>query len=610
MLIYRKLVLFCLLLTAGSAMAQQKLKFSVASFEADPFDMTAQNEQYEKMDGNGSLYAIIKVTSNNPDDQLKAYNFNFGNLRSIVEQHDQELWVYVQRNAKMVTISRQGYVTVSRYDLKTTIEEGKVYVMKLSPKAEKIYTQMVMFSVEPKDCKAMVMVKATNSTAAEEDVLGITDESGSIAKSLPFGNYTYRVVAEGYYSSKGQFTLRDVAETLKETVTLKPKFATIVLRVNAQADIYVNGELKGRSMWKGRLNSGSYQVECRMDNHRNSLQDITIEDNTDKTFYLTAPVPITGMLAVVTQPLGATFSVDGEKIGSTPQQIPNLLIGEHSITLRKEGYEELTQAFYVKENETISLNLTMRKTPDNAVKTNELQSRNETDLTFRVKDVEFVMKKVDRGTYPFFADSIKSTPVTLTKDYWIGETEVTQDLWYAVMGELPERVNTAIGKGEKYPVYWISWDDCQEFIKKLNKLTKNRFRLPTSAEWKIAALGGKYTKRYRYAGSKLIDEIAWYAENSCRAVHEVKGKKANELGIYDMSGNVAEWCYDYGEKGRGYGGTDPTGPVSGTRRIYRGGGWNQNASFCTTSYVGWMNPSNKSVALGLRLAISEIAQKD
>ena len=130
----QKVLLALLMVLFGSLAveAQQKQKFSIANFELDPFDTTPQNKLYEKIDGSAFRYAIIKVNSTTPDDNLKAYNFNFGNLKSIVEQHDNELWVYMQKNAKLVTISREGYMTINKYDLKTTIEEGKAYLMTLN----------------------------------------------------------------------------------------------------------------------------------------------------------------------------------------------------------------------------------------------------------------------------------------------------------------------------------------------------------------------------------------------------------------------------------------------------------------------------------------------
>ena len=125
-------LLLFLITSISSAFAQQRLKFRVVDFSYDAFDQTARNERFKKIDGSGSPYAIVKVCSDNSDDDLRDYRFNFGNMNHIVEDHDGELWLYVQKNAKIVTISRSGYATLHHYDLNTTIESGKTYRLKLS----------------------------------------------------------------------------------------------------------------------------------------------------------------------------------------------------------------------------------------------------------------------------------------------------------------------------------------------------------------------------------------------------------------------------------------------------------------------------------------------
>ena len=323
----RILLLLFLLADIANVYAQQKQIFSVASFEVDQFDVTARDEKHKKVDGNGSLYAIIKVTSNNPNDNLAEYSFNFGNMRHEVVDKNGELWVYVQRNAKMVTISRQGYVTIRKYDLKTTIEEGRTYLMQLSQSAAPIYTQMVQFTIDPATAKAVVMIKGINADAREE-LFGNADNTGNVAKSLPFGTYTYRVMSENYHSSEGRFTLKDKAKIHIENVKLRSNFSEVILQVNSAADIYVNGEKKGSRTWKGILKAGSYQVECRQENHRNSSQVIIVEENNNQTYDLSAPTPITGTLSVTSQPLGAKIRIDGKDYGVTPQNVNDLLIGQ------------------------------------------------------------------------------------------------------------------------------------------------------------------------------------------------------------------------------------------------------------------------------------------
>ena len=601
-------VLLLLLTGTADASAQTRQQFSVASFGIDQFDLTAQNEQYKKIDGSGSLYAIIKVTSTNPDDDLREYRFNFGNMNHEVTEHDGKLWVYVQRNAKYVTISRPGYATVERYDLQTTIEAGRTYLMQLSTAPKQVYTQMVMFAVTPVDCRATVIVKSS-AAGASEDVIGITDEGGATAKGLPFGTYTYRVMAEGYHTTEGRFTLDNVARTHTEQITLRPKFGTVTLRVASDADIYVNGELKGRRTWTGRLNGGSYQVECRQTNHRPSRQTISVQENESRTIDLTAPTPITGMLSVLSQPLGATITVDGKQQGTTPQQLPQLLIGSHTLVLSKEGYECVTQTFDITEGQTTSLNIPMKK----GMSAQPVSSGDDQvfTLTGNGRTVTFRMKPVGAGSFDMGSESGPDWEkpvhrVTLTSDYYMGETEVTQELWEAVMGS-----NPSYHKGGRRPVEKVSWNDCQTFLEKLNSLTAGRrpagrsFRLPTEAEWEYAARGGSKSRGYTYAGSNDLNAVAWYKENSGSGnnTHDVAGKAANELGLYDMSGNVWEWCQDWYGDYPSSSQTNPTGPFNGSYRVYRGGSCCVSAAYCELVTRIREAPTNCYSILGLRLVL-------
>lgn len=168
---------------------------------------------------------------------------------------------------------------------------------------------------------------------------------------------------------------------------------------------------------------------------------------------------------------------------------------------------------------------------------------------FNVYGVTFNMIPVAGGTFIMGATpemgndaedyGISAHQVTIN-NFYIGETVVTQELWQAVMGS-----NPSICVGSNQPVENVSWEDCQEFISKLNSITGAKFRLPTEAEWEYAARGGSHSKGYKYSGSNNPSFVAWYMENSGDEIHQVKQNLPNELGIYDMSGNVWEWCQDY-----------------------------------------------------------------
>ena len=237
---------------------------------------------------------------------------------------------------------------------------------------------------------------------------------------------------------------------------------------------------------------------------------------------------------------------------------------------------------------------------DNEAWTNEAMS-------FEANGVSFTMIHVEGGTFTMGATSEMEEPykdekpthqVTLSS-YYIGETEVTQALWKAVMGSNPSGFI-----GDDLPVEMVSWDDCQTFISKLNALTGKRFRLPTEAEWEFAARGGNQSRYTQYSGSSRIDDVAWYRGNSDWKTHPVKTKQPNELGIYEMSGNVSEWCQDwYGSYSR-HAQTNPTGASRGSRRVNRGGSWDYSPRCCRTSYR-FFAPERSYCNLGLRLVLSQ-----
>ena len=228
--------------------------------------------------------------------------------------------------------------------------------------------------------------------------------------------------------------------------------------------------------------------------------------------------------------------------------------------------------------------------------------------TFTVNGVSFTMIAVEGGTFSMGATSEQGSDadsdespvhsVTLS-DYHIGETEVTQELWEAVMGSNPSYFS---GYPQR-PVENVSLNNCQTFIEKLNQLTGKDFRLPTEAEWEYAARGGNKSQGYKYSGSNAIDDVAWYTSNSSSRTHDVKTKQANELGIYDMSGNVFECCQDwYGSYSSGSQ-TNPTGPTSGSTRVRRGGSWYYDARVCRVSDRSNAYPGGRDGSSGLRLVL-------
>ena len=219
---------------------------------------------------------------------------------------------------------------------------------------------------------------------------------------------------------------------------------------------------------------------------------------------------------------------------------------------------------------------------------------------FTVEGVSFTMIKVQGGTYTMGASDNDLDARVIEKpahketvsDFMIGETPVTQELWQAVMGSNPSSF-----KGDmQRPVELVSWFDCQEFIRKLNQLTGQNFRLPSEVEWEYAARGGNRSKGYKYAGSNDVDAVAWYGGNSGNTTHPVKTKQPNELGIYDMSGNVWEWCQDKWCD-------NYNSPRNSGNRVLRGGSWSGSARRVRVSYRLIYTPGDGYFNYGLRLAL-------
>lgn len=220
----------------------------------------------------------------------------------------------------------------------------------------------------------------------------------------------------------------------------------------------------------------------------------------------------------------------------------------------------------------------------------------------------FKMRKVEGGTFMMGATHEQASSSTgehpahrVTLDsYYIGVTPVTQELWQAVMKD-----NPSCFKEKGRPVESVSWDDCQEFIKKLNVLTGLKFRLPTEAQWEYAARGGNKSGNYRYAGGNAPQNVAWFEGNSGRCTHNVGTRQPNELGIYDMSGNVWEWCQDWYDR-EYYNCSpemNPEGPSSGSVRVNRGGSWYNTAASCRCANRDFYSPSGTSIFVGFRLAL-------
>ena len=328
-------------------------------------------------------------------------------------------------------------------------------------------------------------------------------------------------------------------------------------------------------------------------------------------------------LTIRYSPSSATVLVDNKMVkGTNGVAQTTLPVGQHSFVVACDGYESEEGTVKLKASAPSNLQITLSKEATAIQQSTVAQPTvaqqpvmqtpvtNSDNISIPVKDgISIDMVRVEAGTFTMGATPEMENPeddekpahqVTLTNDYYIGKYEVTQALWKAVMGNNPSRFN-----GDNLPVERVSWNDCQEFISKLNSITGKKFRLPTEAEWEYAARGGNKSIGYQYSGSSNLSDVAWYKDNSSNKTHAVGSKQANELSIYDMTGNVCEWCQDWYGKYSGLSQTDPAGAASGSDRVIRGGGGCITAGYCRSSYRDYGTPGGCSNAIGFRLVLSE-----
>ena len=474
------------------------------------------------------------------------------------------------------------------------------------------------------------------------------------------GEHTVQVVKEMFQPQSQKVTVIE-GQTFPVNFILLPNFAEVSITAPNDATIYINNQQKGIGSWKGRLNAGIYSLEARKDKHRSAKQDIEVKAG-DKRSIEMQPSPIYGTLDVITSPIGSEITINGKAYGATPNTVNKLLIGDYNVQLSKQGYATVIKSVTISEGKNTEVSetlingraVTINSTPsgaalsidDNVVgqtpysgsltfgshtmkieqdgkkaeKTITIsQTGGETSFTMNfgpeilnvnIKGVNIEMTDVKGGTFQMGSpenDFDKGWDENLhqvtVSDFLIGKYEVTQAQWKAVMDNNPSTF-----KGDNLPVETISWEDVQEFLQKINAKTGKNYRLPTEAEWEYAARGGNKSRSFIYAGSNTLENIAWFINNSNSTTHPVGIKQPNELGLYDMAGNVCEWCDDWYDMNYYVSSPrfNPTGPSSGKYHVLRGGCWDDDAIKCRTKYRYVLYRPNMGIkTIGLRLVCSK-----
>ena len=596
------LILLSVFALLNTAMAQE---LTVKSFVLAPTDITAQTEG--RKDLNGDACALVKISFVGDVADVE------GNVIKPLVKRNNETWAFMTQESRQMKVVTKDYlplmVTFGDYGIEK-LQSNRTYVLTLTKPSG---------AQEPVDAGGNFYAISVQPKTATLWIDGKPQEvssDGEYSAMLAYGSHTYKVEAGGYISKSGSFTIGK-GDMTPISVSLVSALATLNVSCPTPAvSLYVDKKSVGSLPWNGNLKEGMHLLEVRKDGYRSQQKTIQLAQQQKLDVAFDALSAIQGNLSVNFKPFGSDVYVDGVKVGQSPRVFNGVLVGNHNVEIRKSGYTTSRQTVTISEGQTASISGSLTSTTS-ASSTNALSSSGSSQsgntLTIPVKNgINIEMVKVEAGSFNMGAtpemrslqypydDEKPDHRVTLTKNYYIGKYEVTQALWQVVMGNNPSRF-----KGDDLPVERVSWKRCQDFISKLNSLTGKRFRLPTEAEWEYAARGGNKSRGYRYSGSNTLDDVAWYGDNSGSKTHAVGTKQPNELGIYDMSGNVSEWCQDWRGSYSSSPQTNPTGAVSGSYRVDRGGSWLYSAWFSRSSSRGGRTSGGRDGDLGLRLVLSE-----
>ena len=583
-----------------------------------------------------------------------------GKVTTTVEELIDSQWllINVEPSDAMVYINNQ-FVKNGMYQAK--LKSG-IYTYRIE--AANYYTEAGKFEI--KDAKKVINVKLklafgfiSVSSEPEQDAKVYIDGKLQL-KTTPFqselltsGDHTVQIVKEKYFPSSQKVIVSE-GQTTPVKFILEPNFANVTITTDEDVSIYLDNQLKGIGKWQGQLDPGVYTIEARKVQYHSEKQDIELASGDNRTIELHLSAKF-GSLDILTRPAGATITLNEKNYGVTPNTIYQLPTGEYDLSLSKPGCATINKKVLITDEKITEINETLidgrevsinsepagtslsidgeivgltpykgnlsfgshiisiesgnkKETKTvNVSQTSEItsfmlsfsqQNYNET-----INGVSFKMAEVMGGTFLMGNNDEKKDEkpvhkVTLSS-FYIGVCEVTQSLWNAVMGNNPSNF-----QGDNLPVENVSWQNAQDFLLKLNAITGKNYRFPTEAEWEYAAKGGNRSKKYLFSGSNTLDEVAWYSGNSNHRTHSVANLSPNELGIYDMSGNVWEWCNDWYGNYSSEAQTNPLGLSQGEYRVCRGGCWNFDAQYWSATDRGAYLPDNAYNTIGFRLAIS------
>lgn len=541
--IMKAFTFFVLLLFSISVCSQE---LHVKSFGIAESDLSAQIQS--RKDLNDKNCALVKVGIG-----LQGVQFE-GNVVGQVVNNVGEYWVYMPQGSRMLKVKHPYYppiiVTFANYSMEK-LESNRTYELMLTVSGGIQSSQTQTLTIKYTPIEATVLV----------DNKRIKGSDGVAMANFPIGQHSFVVFCDGYESEEGMVKLKASA----------PSNLQITLSKEAKTAL-------ASTMGKEATNQNSV--------------------NSQNVKFFGKVVDVNGEPII-----GAAIKENGTDNWAITDMEGNFFIDAKSptvtITVLYVGWQSKQVELTAGHKEQITL-----------IENKKKESETANSISIPVKDgINIEMIKVEAGTFMMGATKEVKEPykielpahvVLLTEDYYIGKYEVTQALWNVVMDS-----KYSTNDGDLLPKNYVSWNDCQEFIEKLNKITGLKFRLPTEAEWEYAARGGKKSKRYLYSGSNNVLDVAWYDGNSSNKRHPVGTKQANELGIFDMGGNVSEWCQDLWGQYQNDSQINPLGSSAGTKHVLRGGNYFFDIRICYLSYRMFAESNYKDALTGFRLALSE-----
>lgn len=541
--IMKAFTFFVLLLFSISVCSQE---LHVKSFGIAESDLSAQIQS--RKDLNDKNCALVKVGIG-----LQGVQFE-GNVVGQVVNNVGEYWVYMPQGSRMLKVKHPYYppiiVTFANYSMEK-LESNRTYELMLTVSGGIQSSQTQTLTIKYTPIEATVLV----------DNKRIKGSDGVAMANFPIGQHSFVVFCDGYESEEGMVKLKASA----------PSNLQITLSKEAKTAL-------ASTMGKEATNQNSV--------------------NSQNVKFFGKVVDVNGEPII-----GAAIKENGTDNWAITDMEGNFFIDAKSptvtITVLYVGWQSKQVELTAGHKEQITL-----------IKNKKKESETANSISIPVKDgINIEMIKVEAGTFMMGATKEVKEPykielpaheVLLTEDYYIGKYEVTQALWNVVMDS-----KYSTNDGDLLPKNYVSWNDCQEFIEKLNKITGLKSRLPTEAEWEYAARGGKKSKRYLYSGSNNVLDVAWYDGNSSNKRHPVGTKQANELGIFDMGGNVSEWCQDLWGQYQNDSQINPLGSSAGTKHVLRGGNYFFDIRICYLSYRMFAESNYKDAFGGFRLALSE-----